>query len=125
MRFINEILNNNERNTFRFINEILNNKERNTLTLIHDSNFDILMGRYMTNFFNSYFINVIPEFINNHDLNVNVDSLSFISYNQSSFFFFLPATEYGVNVVITAMKFKPTNIHDIPLNVQKYISEPI
>ena len=78
----------------------------------------------MTNFFNSYFINVIPELINNHDLNVDVDPLSFISYNQNSFFF-VPATEYEVNIFISAMKSKPTNIHDILLNVLKYISKPI
>ena len=33
-------------------------------------------------------------------------------------------TEYEVNIVITVLKSKPTNIHDISLNVLKYISKP-
>ena len=33
--------------------------------------------------------------------------------------------EYEVDIVNSAMKSKSTNIHDIPLNVPKYISKTI
>ena len=95
-----------------------------TLNAVKNPDSVLLRGNDMVNYFNFYFVNVISQLVANHTAYQNIDPLNYINFNSKSFFFF-PSTNFEVETVISQMKCKPTNLHDIPLNVLKFISKPL
>ena len=57
--------------TWKFINEVLNKNERKPVCSINNSNSVELKGNEMVNYFNSYFINVITDLTNNYNYKIN------------------------------------------------------
>ena len=72
--------------TWKFINEVLNKNERKPIYSINNSNSVELKGNEMVNYFNSYFINVITDLTNNYNYNINnADPQINVDHNQIFF----------------------------------------
>ena len=104
------------KSTWKFINQVLNKNKKDVVHSVNNNSGISLSGINMSNYFNDFFVDTIPNMIKNRPiLNVVTQNpFNLVKNNRDSFFLY-PMTTHEVQNNIKKLKNKSCSFNDIQI----------